>query len=60
MEIDSWKVRWSFSSGPALSSAFPERNGAKSLMNDDFFLEPGVDWDIYVHTSHGKMVCSQA
>eukprot|EP00268_Persea_americana_P053981 TRINITY_DN6150_c0_g2_i7.p1 TRINITY_DN6150_c0_g2~~TRINITY_DN6150_c0_g2_i7.p1 ORF type:complete len:951 (+),score=169.05 TRINITY_DN6150_c0_g2_i7:247-2853(+) len=65
VESDSGKVHWSFSSGTSLSSSYQaydknarvlrERNGAKSIVNNKYFVECGDDWNLYMHTTRGKM-----
>lgn len=62
VDSSSRKVHWSFSSGPSLCSshqALHDNNSddggqelGKSGTKDNFFLECGDDWNLYLHSKH--------
>lgn len=63
VESNSRKVLWSFSSGPPIYSSYQaptNKDGDKenaSGLSNDFFVDCGDDWELYMHThDFGKMV----
>lgn len=56
------KIIWSFSSGPPIYSSYqaninhePNQENASGV-GSSFFFDCGDDWELYIHTEHGKMV----
>lgn len=64
VDSNSMKIIWSFSSGPPIYSSYqanikPEHNQENaSGVSRSFFFDCGDDWELYIHTEHGKMVKS--
>ncbi|KAM7513975.1 hypothetical protein LguiA_003558 [Lonicera macranthoides] len=62
VEIHSGKVLWSFKSGPSIYSSYqalPSREGDghnASRHSDDFFIDCGDDWELYMHGNGLKKV----
>ena len=65
VEINSGKVLWSFASGSAIYSSYQavhhnegQRNNATTWA-DDFFIDIGEDWQLYVNGNGLKNVVSE-
>lgn len=62
VEIHSGKVLWSFKSGPSIYSSYqalPSHEGDghnASRHSDDFFVDCGDDWELYMHGNGLKKV----
>ncbi|KAL6549154.1 hypothetical protein OROHE_008999 [Orobanche hederae] len=62
VEIGSGKILWSFSSGPSIYSSYqqiPNHEGEKlnsSADGDDFYIDCGEDWELYLHGTGLKKV----
>ncbi|KAF8409902.1 hypothetical protein HHK36_002421 [Tetracentron sinense] len=64
MELNTQKVLWSFKSGPSIYSSYQalnhdsDKENASGLSND-FFIDCGDDWELYMHTrDFGKVKLS--
>ncbi|XP_008440915.1 serine/threonine-protein kinase/endoribonuclease IRE1a-like isoform X1 [Cucumis melo] len=61
VDSNSMKIIWSFSSGPPIYSSYQaninhEHNQENaSGVGSSFFFDCGDDWELYIHTEHGKM-----
>lgn len=62
VEVGSGKILWSFSSGPSIYSSYqqiPNLEGEKlnaSTDADNFYIDCGEDWELYVHGTGVKAV----
>ncbi|KAL2506013.1 Serine/threonine-protein kinase/endoribonuclease IRE1b [Abeliophyllum distichum] len=66
VEIGSGQILWSFTSGPSIYSSYqalPNNEGEKldsSADGDNFYIDCGEDWDLYIHRNDVSMKLSMS
>ncbi|KAJ7966988.1 putative Kinase [Quillaja saponaria] len=60
VDTKTWKILWSFSSGRPIYSSYQaivnsknDQNNTSTLSDDDYFIDCGDDWELYVYNKHG-------
>lgn len=62
VDSNSMNKIWSFTSGPPIYSSYQahiehdHNQENASGLSSSFFFDCGDDWELYMHTEHGKMV----